>query len=146
MTLSMPQYFIWEDTPVKLVATPDGGVCAYALDARTGGFEVRNDLIDQVLFNHDDPCIQVPEDRFIRETEALREYYSLDRGAFEVDGAVRALYETVHAIVEVGRDENRSLTSEERALIAGVRRRTFGMWVQKLGPARGAGDHEDRGR
>ena len=34
--MSMPQYFIWEDTPVKLVATPDGGVCAYALDARTG--------------------------------------------------------------------------------------------------------------
>ncbi|MFG1802141.1 hypothetical protein ACGFI4_18450 [Micromonospora carbonacea] len=66
-----------------------------------------------------------PED-FVQEVEAYRGYYL--RGG----GPIFALYETVRAIEDVAAAERRALTTEERALVQGIRRRTFVMFEEQL--------------
>jgi hypothetical protein len=67
----------------------------------------------------------------VQEVERFRAHY------LEGDGPIFALYETVQAVRDVAKAEDRHLTTTERALIHGIRKRTFVMFEEQL---RAAGD------
>ncbi|SBT54742.1 hypothetical protein [Micromonospora narathiwatensis] len=129
--LVLPKFFIYYDSPVKLVETQDGGVAGWRMSADTGGWQPANDLIDKLLFVGGDEIHQISRDEFVWRTEQ-------DRGRnLTGEEAVYALYETVRALEETIRQERRYPTPHEQALIAGIRRRTFVLFEEQL---RQAGD------
>ncbi|MFG2098973.1 hypothetical protein ACGFJ5_00050 [Micromonospora echinaurantiaca] len=121
-----PAFFSYYDSPVKLVAGPDGQVVAYRLSKDTGGWYRADNLINRLLYLDDDEIDRLTRDEFISHTEVDRAYYL--RG----DGPVFALYETVRAIQDLADAERRPLTEREAALVAGLRRRTFVMFEEQL--------------
>ncbi|WBC10149.1 hypothetical protein [Micromonospora sp. WMMA1947] len=129
--LALPKFFNYYDSPVKLVATPDGGMAGWRLSKDTGGWREANNLIDKVLFEGGDEIYEVSPEEFVQLTELERSLYL--RG----DGPIFALYETVRAIEDTLQAERRYPTPQEQALIRGVRRRTFVMFEEQL---RQAGD------
>ncbi|MEV1332868.1 hypothetical protein AB0J20_25220 [Micromonospora costi] len=124
--LVLPAYFSYYKAPVKLVGTSDGRVRAWRLSKKTGGWEAADQLVEEILFAVGGEISRLTPDRFIQWTEHDRSRYL--RG----DGPVFALYETVRAIEEVATEERRPLTAEERALVHGIRRRTFVMFEEQL--------------
>ncbi|WP_439427890.1 hypothetical protein [Micromonospora sp. LA-10] len=125
-SLRLPNFFSYYDSPVKLVATADGGMAGWRLSKDTGGWREANNLIDKVLFIGGDEINEISRDEFIQLTEHERGRYL--RG----DGPIFALYETVRAIEDTLREERRYPTPQEQALIRGVRRRTFVMFEEQL--------------
>lgn len=122
----VPAFFSYYESPVKLVADPDGGLVAYRLSKDTGGWYRADNLINRLLYVGGDDIDQLTRDEFIQYTEFDRARYL--RG----EGPVFALYETVRAIEDVADAERRSLTESEASLISGIRRRTFVMFEEQL--------------
>jgi hypothetical protein len=124
--LTLPAYFSYYDSPVKLVETADGGVAAWRMSIDTGGWEPVNNLIDKIIFAVGGEVDEVSREAFVQHTER-------DRGRYlNGEGPIFALYETVRAIVAAEKEEGRFLTGEERALVRGIRRKTFRMFEEKL--------------
>ncbi|MFE2613788.1 hypothetical protein ACFXA2_09270 [Micromonospora chalcea] len=124
--LKLPKFFNYYDSPVKLVATADGGMAGWRLSKDTGGWREANNLINKVLFVGGDEVYEISPEEFVQLTELERSLYL--RG----DGPIFALYETVRAIEDTLQVERRYPTPQEQALIRGVRRRTFVMFEEQL--------------
>ena len=122
----LPAYFSYYTRPVKFLATPDGGMTAWKLNWDTGGWEPANELVNEIIGAVGGEISTLDRDRFIDLTEDTRA--ELLRG----DGPVFALYETVNALTKDALDSGRDLTDEEKALIKGVRRRTYAMFEAEL--------------
>lgn len=124
--LNLPAYYDYYETPVKFVATADGGLAAWRLDRETGGWEPANDIVDEILFAVGGDIFVRTAERFVQRTEEERGRY------LQGEGPIFALYETVNAIEETARAERRPFTTQEAALIKGIRRRTFVMFEEQL--------------
>ncbi|SCL35351.1 hypothetical protein GA0074692_4070 [Micromonospora pallida] len=124
--LRLPSYFRYYASPVKLVEMPGGGVTAWRVSIDTGGWESADDLIEEILFAVGGEIFSLSSDDFVQEVERYRARY------LNGDGPIFALYETVKAIVEAERSERRYLTDRERALVRGIRRKTFVMFEEQL--------------
>jgi hypothetical protein len=96
------------------------------LDWETGGWQLANELVYEVVgAAGPDVFLLTPAD-FVDAVEA-------ERGArLTGDGPVFALYETVNAILDAAQAQDRVATPEERALIRGLRRRTYRMFEEEL--------------
>ncbi|MBM0225349.1 MULTISPECIES: hypothetical protein [Micromonospora] len=124
--LALPAYFSYYRSPVKMVATAEGGLTAWRLSIDTGGWEPVTHLADEILFAIGGEVSVLTADQFVQRTEH-------DRGRYlEGEGPVFALYETVQAIEDSAAAERRHLTAREQALISGIRRRTFVMFEEEL--------------
>ncbi|MFC0508147.1 hypothetical protein [Micromonospora costi] len=124
--VTLPAFFSYYESPVKLVPTADGGIAAWRLSKDNGGWTPANELIDTLLFVGGDEIEELTREEFVQRTEHDRAYYL--RG----EGPVFALYETVKAITDAQAHERRYPTAEERALVHGIRRRTFVMFEEQL--------------
>ena len=124
--VELPAYFEHYDTPVKLVATPEGGHAAWKLDRSTGGWRPADELVDDVIGGVGGEIYVRSADAFVQHVERLRGRYL--RG----EGPIFALYETVRALEAPAIAERRPFTTEEAALIKGIRRRTFVMFEEQL--------------
>ena len=124
--LVLPYYGTSGRVPFKIVETPSGGMQAWRLDWETGAWKPANDCIDKVLFAVGGEDGPLTREEFVQETEMWRGHYG--RG----EGEIRALYETVKAIVDKAEEEDRDLTDEELALVTSIRRKTFVMFEEKL--------------
>ncbi|MFI7301946.1 hypothetical protein ACIBM8_01920 [Micromonospora aurantiaca] len=124
--VELPAYFEHYDTPVKLVATPDGGHAAWKLDRLTGGWRPADELVDDVIGGVGGEIYVRSADAFVQHVEQLRGRY------LSGEGPVFALYETVRALEAPAVAERRPFTAEEAALIKGIRRRTFVMFEEQL--------------
>jgi hypothetical protein len=122
----LPTFCTYYKLPVKMVETPDGGMAAWRLDPDTGGWESVNEHIDEMLFAVGGDDRVLSQEKFVQLTE-------LNRGrSLKGEGPIFALYETVNAITDLAYDEERPLTPEERALVEGIRRKTFVMFEEQL--------------
>lgn len=124
--LVLPAYFSYYKSPVKMVETEEGGIRAWRLSHRTGGWEPADDLIEEILFAIGGEISTLTVESFIQWTEHDRARYL--RG----DGPVFALYETIEGILDDAEREQRSLTDIELAMIRGIRRRTYVMFEEQL--------------
>jgi hypothetical protein len=124
--IDLPGYYDYYKTPVKMVPTPDGGLTAWRLDKRTGGWRPANDIVDEILSAIGGEVFVRTPAQFVQRAEAERGRY------LKGEGPIFALYETVKAIDDVAIAEGRPYTPEEAALIAGIRRRTFVMFEEQL--------------
>ncbi|WP_431931084.1 hypothetical protein [Micromonospora sp. RP3T] len=124
--LGLAGYYDYYDNPVKIMPTADGGLTAWRLDHRTGGWQAADDVIDEIVFAMGGDIFVRSADRFVQRVEEERGRY------LKGDGPVFALYETVRAIDEQATAERRAYTPEEAALVAGIRRRTFVMFEEQL--------------
>ncbi|MEU4662591.1 hypothetical protein AB0F83_12630 [Micromonospora chalcea] len=124
--VELPAYFEHYDTPVKLVATPDGGHAAWKLDRSTGGWRPADELVDDVIGGVGGEIYVRSADAFVQHVEQLRGRY------LSGEGPIFALYETVRALAAPAIAERRPFTAEEAALIKGIRRRTFVMFEEQL--------------
>ncbi|MEU6073224.1 hypothetical protein [Micromonospora sp. NPDC047074] len=124
--LVLPAYFSYFKSPVKMVRSPDGGIAAWRLSRKTGGWLPADDIVGEILGAVGGEISSLTLDSFIQWTEH-------DRGRYlQGEGPVFALYETVRAIVETAEAEGRRLTSTELALVRGIRRKTFVMFEEQL--------------
>ncbi|WP_431904005.1 hypothetical protein [Micromonospora carbonacea] len=124
--LVLPAYFSYYKSPVKMVDSGDGGIKAWRLSVETGGWEPADDLVEEILLAVGGEISSLTPEAFVQWTEHDRGYY------LQGEGAVFALYGTVRAIEDVAAAERRRLTAEERALVQGIRRRTFVMFEEQL--------------
>ncbi|MGW0212884.1 hypothetical protein ACWDXH_00655 [Micromonospora chokoriensis] len=129
--LVLPSYYLYYQSPVKIVQTPDGGARVWRVAIDTGNWREENDLFDEIVFDVGGEVFRRSPEEFVQEVERFRAHY------LEGDGPIFALYETVQAIRDVAKAEDRHLTTKERALIHGIRKRTFVMFEEQL---RVAGD------
>ncbi|MEU5938240.1 hypothetical protein ABZ807_03470 [Micromonospora sp. NPDC047548] len=129
--LTLPAYFSYYKSPVKIVPTPEGGLAAWRLSIDTGGWELEVDIVDEILFARGGEISTLTVDQFVQRTESQRARY------LGGTGPIFALYETVQAIEEAAGAEGRRLAAHEIALISGIRRKTFRMFEEQL---RAAGD------
>jgi hypothetical protein len=120
------RYFTYNTRPVKVVEAADHALRAWALDWETGGWQPANELVYEVIGAPSPDVFELTPEDFVDAVEA-------ERGArLAGDGPVFALYETVNAILAAAAVQDREPTREERALIRGVRRRTYGMFEEEL--------------
>ncbi|WBB77355.1 hypothetical protein O7606_13725 [Micromonospora sp. WMMD882] len=112
---------------MKIVETETGGMRAWKLSSRHGGWEAANDIIDEILFAVGGEIFVLPREEFVQEVERYRAYY------LSGEGPVFALYETVDAVITQAEDrEKRYLNDDELALVHGIRRKTFVMFEEQL--------------
>ncbi|MGW1057205.1 hypothetical protein [Micromonospora rubida] len=124
--LVLPAYFSYYKSPVKMNASAEGGVKAWRLSVESGGWDPADDLVEDILFAVGGEITPLAPDEFVQWTEH-------DRGRYlRGEGPIFALYGTVRAIEDAAAAERRRLTTEERALIHGIRRRTFVMFEERL--------------
>jgi hypothetical protein len=124
---TLPRYYKYYARPVKFVATPDGGMAVWKLSLDTGGWEPGDEaLVDEIVGAVGGEVTRLDRDRFIDLTEATRG--ELIRG----EGPVFALYETVNGIIADARKEHHNLTPEAKALVQGIRKRTYAMFEAEL--------------
>ncbi|MBX6767916.1 MAG: hypothetical protein IRY90_12320 [Actinomadura rubrobrunea] len=121
-----PQYYFYERWPVVFVRTPEGGLDCLALSPETGEFERDMSYYRKIRFGTTADIDTVTRDEFIQMVEALR------GKRLKGEGPVFALYETIRAIGQNARDERRSLTPEEKALIHSLRVRTHKLFEAEL--------------
>jgi hypothetical protein len=93
--LSLPTFCTYYKHPVKMVETPDGGMAAWRLDSKTGGWESVNAHIDEMLFAVGGEDGELSRDEFVQLTEWFRGRY------LKGEGPIFALYETVTAVTDV---------------------------------------------
>lgn len=124
--LSLPYYFVYRKFPGKMVSSPNGGAAIWRISADTGGWSPRNDIADEILHGTTTDVSEISRAEFVQRTEWTRGRYL--RG----DGPVHALYETIRAVEESAEAEKRKLTDTERALVEGLRRKTFVMFEEEL--------------
>lgn len=109
-----------------MMPTPDGGLMAWRLSIDTGGWEAATHLVDEILFAVGGEISVLTADQFVQRTENNRGRY------LQGEGPVFALYETVKAIEDAADAARRHLTTQEQALVSGIRRRTFVMFEEEL--------------
>ncbi|WP_327648925.1 hypothetical protein [Micromonospora zamorensis] len=129
--LVLPSYYLYYQSPVKIVTTPDGGARVWRVSIDTGGWHEKNDIFSEIVFAVGGDIFRRTPEEFVQEVERFRAHY------LEGNGPIFALYETIQAVRDVAKAEDRHLTSKERALIHGIRQRTFVMFEEQL---RAAGD------
>ncbi|RLP95478.1 hypothetical protein EAD89_01510 [Micromonospora sp. BL4] len=130
-SLVLPSFYLYYQSPVKIVETPDGGARVWRVGIDTGGWQEKNDLFVEITLGVGGEIFGRTREDFVQEVEAFRAHYL--RG----EGPVFALYETVRSIEDQADAEGRHLTPKEQALIRGIRQRTFVMFEEQL---RAAGD------
>lgn len=123
--LVLPAYYSYYDSPVKIVASPDGGVRVWRVSAE-GGWRDESNLFKEIVLAVGGEVFKRSPAEFVQDVERYR------AENLSGQGPIFALYETVNAIVDSGRRERRPLTTDERALVAGIRRRTFVMFEEEL--------------
>ncbi|RKN23570.1 hypothetical protein D7147_00450 [Micromonospora musae] len=124
--LVLPSYHIYYASPVKIVATPEGGARVWRVSIDTGGWVEQNRLFEEILLAVGGEIFTRTAEQFVQEVEAYRAHYLTG------EGPVFALYDTISAIRSTAEEQGRRLTTEETALIKGVRRRTFVMFEEEL--------------
>ncbi|MGQ5260221.1 hypothetical protein ACTWLT_05635 [Micromonospora sp. ZYX-F-536] len=129
--LVLPSYYLYYQSPVKIVETPDGGARVWRVLIDTGGWQEKNDLFVEITLGVGGEIFRRTAEDFVQEVEAFRAHYLTG------DGPIFALYETVRSLQDLADAEGRHLTTKERALVRGIRRRTFVMFEEQL---RAAGD------
>jgi hypothetical protein len=122
----LPAYFEYYTRPVKFLATPDGGMAAWKLSWDTGGWEPADELVDEIIGAVGGEISPINKDRFVDLTERNR------AELLQGEGPVFALYETVNGLLADARERRRPLSDEEKALVKGVRRRTYAMFEAEL--------------
>ncbi|MFE9188782.1 hypothetical protein ACFYL6_04130 [Micromonospora sp. NPDC007208] len=116
---------------MKIVETPDGGARVWRLSIDSGGWHEKNELFVEITLDIGGDVFRRTAEDFVQEVERFRAHY------LEGEGPIFALYETVQAVRDVAKAEDRHLTPKEQALIRGIRQRTFVMFEEQL---RAAGD------
>ncbi|MFI7606614.1 hypothetical protein ACIBTV_15945 [Micromonospora sp. NPDC049366] len=124
--LVLPSYYLYYNSPVKILPTPAGGARVWRISIDTGGWVEENQLFSEIVFAIGGEIFTRNAEDFVQEVEAFRAHYLTG------EGAVFALYETVDAIIAAADKEERRLTVEELALIRGIRRKTFVMFEEEL--------------
>jgi len=120
-------YYDYAQSPLKVVATPEGGLRAYRLNSFTGRFDVHNSAFLRIrLSRSGDEVFASDEEEFIESTEAKR---SLDlRG----DGPIFTVYQlrrNMGQAIRVLDEEPKRLL---RAAIPALYRWTFRMWEEEF--------------
>ncbi|MBM0235575.1 hypothetical protein JNW91_29670 [Micromonospora sp. STR1_7] len=128
---ALPAYYLYHQSPVKIVETPDGGARVWRVSIDSGGWHEKNDIFVEIMLAVGGDIFTRTAADFVQEVEAFRAHY------LQGEGPIFALYETVQALRDAAKAEGRHLTSKERALIRGIRQRTFVMFEEQL---RAAGD------
>lgn len=129
--LLLPSYYLYFRSPVKIVETPDGGARVWRVSIDAGGWHEKNEIFTEITLGVGGDIFRRTPEEFVQEVERFRAHY------LEGDGPIFALYETIQAVRDMAKAEDRHLTSKERALIHGIRQRTFVMFEEQL---RVAGD------
>ncbi|WP_328650873.1 hypothetical protein OG598_22025 [Micromonospora sp. NBC_00330] len=129
--LVLPSYYLYYQSPVKIVETPDGGARVWRVAIDTGAWQEKNDLFSEIVFDIGGDVFRRTAEDFVQEVEAFRAHY------LKGEGPIFALYETVRSIELLADAEARHETPKEQALIRGIRQRTFLMFEEQL---RAAGD------
>ncbi len=126
--LPVPIYAVYWRIPAKIVRTPDGGLMTWKLNPDTGGWQPANDILDEILFATTSTEIShiYAKDEFIDTVERARAQH------LKGDGPVFALYETIAALIDTARRENRQPTPVEQAMIRGLRRQTYALFETEL--------------
>lgn len=124
--LVLPLYYRYYSSPVKIVSAPDGGAQVWRVDIDTGRWKQANDLLEEIVFAVGGDIFSLSAEQFVQEVEAYRGRY------LSGEGPIFALYETVNAILDAEERENRHLTDVEKAIVVGIRRRTFVMFEEQL--------------
>jgi hypothetical protein len=122
----LPSFYRYYGSPTKIVATPEGGARVWRVSLETGGWQEENELFDEIVFAVGGEISRLSRDEFVQEVELYRSTYLAG------EGPLFALYETVKAITDAERRENRYLTPRELALVRGIRRKTFVMFEEQL--------------
>lgn len=129
--LMLPSYYLYYQSPVKIVETPDGGARVWRLSIDSGGWHEKNDIFAEITLDIGGDVFRRTAEDFVQEVEAFRAHY------LKGEGPIFALYETVRSIELLADAEARHETPKEQALIRGIRQRTFVMFEEQL---RVAGD------
>jgi len=124
---AVPRYFAFYQFPTKVVPRPDGRPTVWRFSVDTGGWDREQDALIEIESNSRAEVSRLDKDGFIQLTESFRSQYVQD-----VPPAIKALYETVEAILDQARAERRRLTAEENAMVTGLRRRTYAMFEREL--------------
>ncbi|MFF4876436.1 hypothetical protein [Micromonospora sp. NPDC000668] len=124
--LSLPSYYLYYQSPVKIVETPDGGARVWRVSIDTGGWQEKNDIFVEITLGVGGEIFRRTPEDFVQEVERFRAHY------LEGDGPIFALYETVQALKDAAKAEGRHLTLKEQAVIRGIRQRTFVMFEEQL--------------
>jgi len=125
--LDLPRYYKYYARPVKFLPAPDGEMTAWQLSLETGGWEPAGEaLVDEIVGAVGGDITRIDRDRFIDLTEANRG--RLVRG----DGPVFALYATVEGIIADAMRDHHDLNPQEKALVQGIRKRTYPMFEAEL--------------
>ncbi|MEU7974657.1 hypothetical protein AB0B48_21730 [Micromonospora sp. NPDC049089] len=138
--LVLPSYYLYYQSPVKIVETPDGGARVWRVAIDTGAWQEKNELFSEIVFDIGGEVFRRSPEDFVQEVERFRAHY------LEGEGPIFALYETVQAVRDVAKAEDRHLTPKEQALIRGIRQRTFVMFEEQLRAAGDPGADPDIGR
>lgn len=122
----LPQYYSYYSRPAKFLPAPDG-MAVWRLSWETGGWEPADEAFaDEIIGDVGGEVFRLDKDRFVDLTEATR------GRRLSGDGPVYALYETVEGILSSARSQQRGPNPTERALIEGIRRRTYAMFEAEL--------------
>ncbi|WCN82441.1 hypothetical protein [Micromonospora sp. LH3U1] len=124
--LVLPSYYLYYQSPVKIVETSDGGARVWRVSIDTGGWQEKNDLFSEIVFDIGGDVFRRTAEDFVQEVEAFRAHY------LKGEGPIFALYETVRSIELLADAEARHETPQEQALIRGIRQRTFVMFEGQL--------------
>jgi hypothetical protein len=126
MFQNLPQYFNYYSRPVKFLPLPDNQMAVWKLSWETGGWEPGEDLANKIIGDVGGEVFRLDKDRFINLTEEQR------GRRLQGEGPVYALYETVDGIIADAEREHRGPNPTERALIQGIRKRTYAMFEAEL--------------
>lgn len=122
-----PQYFVYDERPVILLETPEGGLDCLAADYRTGAFTRAMRYVAELNFNKSADIDELSFDEFVEAVELFRARNRLG------EGAVAALYETMRGLEETASQEGRRrLSTQERALIRSLSARTNKLFDEAL--------------
>ncbi|MFF3867045.1 hypothetical protein [Micromonospora sp. NPDC001898] len=124
--LILPSYYRYYASPVKIVASSDGGIRVWRVSIDTGGWRQENEIFEEIAFAVGGEIFTLSPDRFVQEVEAYRGRHLSGKGP------IFALYETVDAIIGAEAREGRRLTEREQALVRGIRRKTFVLFEEQL--------------
>jgi hypothetical protein len=125
---AVPRYFRFDELPTKVIPGRDGSEpVVWRFDGQTGGWRRDEGQLINLSGNSRADAFQLDRDQFIQLTESFRERYRL-----RAEGPIAALYGTVAGIREQAEREGRPPTEDERALVRGLRRKTYAMFEREL--------------
>jgi len=125
--VTLPLYYDYAQSPLKVVATPEGGLRAYKLNSFTGRFDVHNSALIRIkLSRSGDEVFASDEDEFIESTEAHR---SLDlRG----DGPIFTVYQLRRSMTAAFKVLDEWTQQPLLTAIPYLYRWTFRMWEEEF--------------